>query len=77
MTRVTLAVKVDSRVAQKMRRFCSDHGIKQSFFVEKALEEQVEREELTEDLLDFKKHKSEEKHAVSLQDYLRMRHVQP
>jgi len=75
MMKTTLAVKIDPKVAQKVRRYCRDHGVKQSFFVEKALLEQVEREELTEDFLDFKRLKNQEKDAVPLEDYLRMRHV--
>ena len=75
MMKTTLAVKIDPKVAQKVRRYCHDHGVKQSFFVEKALLEQVEREELTEDFLDFKRLKNQEKDAVPLEDYLRMRHV--
>ena len=75
MSKVTLAVKVDSKLVQKFRRFCESHGIKQGFFVEKAITKQVEREELAEDLLDFKKHKSNEKNAVSFEDYVRLRRV--
>ena len=75
MLKTTLAVKIDPKVAQKVRRYCRDHGFKQSFFVEKALLEQVEREELAEDLLDIKRLKAGEKDAVPLEDYLRMRHV--
>lgn len=73
MTKKTLAVKVDSRVAERVRRYCSGNGIKQGFFVEKALSEQLEREELKEDLLDFKKHKNEEKAAISFEEYLSLR----
>ena len=73
--KTTLAVKLDSKVAERMRRYCAERGLKQGFFVEKALIEQIERDELNEDLLDFKKHKSGEKAAISFEDYLRMRHV--
>ena len=75
MPKTTLAVKIDSKIVYKLRQYCEEHGIKQGFFVEKALMKQVEREELTEDLLDFKKHKTSEKDALSFEEYLRLRHV--
>ena len=75
MLKTTLAVKIDPKVAQKVRRYCHDHGVKQSFFVEKALLEQVEREEWTEDVVDLKRLKSQEKDAIPFEDYLRLRHV--
>ena len=74
-SKVTLAVKLDSKVAERVRRYCGERGIKQGFFVEKALLEQVEREELNEDLLDFKRQRPGEKAAVSYEDYLRLRHA--
>lgn len=75
MAKITFAVKIDTRIAELLRNFCNTHGIKQNFFVEKALKEQIEKEELTEDLLDFKKHKSEEKNAISFEEYLRLKNV--
>ena len=52
MTKTTLAVKVDYKVANKVKKFCRERGIKYGFFVEKALEERLEREELKEDMLE-------------------------
>jgi len=75
MPKKTIAVKMDSRVAERVKRYCARRGIKQGFFVEKALLEQLEREEMTEDLLDFKKHRADEGLAMSFEEYLRMRHV--
>lgn len=74
-SKVTLAVKLDSQVAERVRRYCAERGIKQGYFVEKALVEQVEREELNEDLLDFKKNRPSEKASISFEDYLRLRDV--
>jgi len=51
------------------------HGIKYGFFVEKALQERLEREELKEDLLDMKMLREEEKSAVSFEEYLKVRNV--
>lgn len=73
--KTTLAVKLDSKVAERVRRYCAERGLKQGFFVEKALREQMERDELNEDLLDLKKHKPDEKSAISFEDYLRLRHA--
>jgi len=73
MNKVSYAVKVDPNLIRKMKAFCMVHGIKQGFFIEKALREQLAREELTEDLLDFKNLRSEERKAVSFEEYLKRR----
>ena len=73
MNKVSYAVKIDSKLVNRLKKFCLEHGIKQGFFVEKALEEQIAREELNEDLLDLKKLRAEEGKAVSLEEYLRNR----
>lgn len=41
MSKKTIAVRVDSRVAERLRRYCAERGLKQGFFVEKALREQI------------------------------------
>ena len=56
-------------------KFCLEHGIKYGFFVEKALKEQLEREELKEDILDLKTLRDQEKNAIPFEEYLKMRHV--
>lgn len=75
MSKTTLAVKVDFKIANKVKTFCKERGIKYGFFVEKALEERLEREELKEDLLDLKTLRSLEKEAVSIEDYINKRRV--
>ncbi|MGD8534948.1 MAG: hypothetical protein PVF66_03790 [Candidatus Aminicenantes bacterium] len=75
MSKTTLAVKVDYKTANKVKKFCRERGIKYGFFVEKALEERLEREELKEDLLDLKTLRSLEKEAISIEDYLKKRRV--
>ncbi len=75
MSKTTLAVKVDYKIANKVKTFCRERGIKYGFFVEKALEERIEREELKEDLLDLKTLSSLEKEAISIEDYLKKRRV--
>lgn len=71
MDKISYAVKIEPTLAEKVRAFCLEHGIKQGFFVEKALKEQLEREELLEDLLEFKTLKPQEKEAISFEEYLK------
>lgn len=73
MNKMSYAVKIDPGLIKKIKEFCIQHGIKQGFFVEKALKEQLAREDLTEDLLDFKGLRIQEESAVSFEDYLKKR----
>lgn len=73
MNKMSYAVKMDPSLIKKIKEFCIQHGIKQGFFVEKALKEQLAREELTEDLLDFKGLRIQEESAISFEDYLKKR----
>ena len=75
MPKTTLAVKINYQVADKVKKFCRERGIKYGFFVEKALEERLEREELKEDLLDLKTLHASEKEAVPFEEYLKKRSV--
>jgi len=73
MQKTTLAVKVNYSILNRVKKFCRERGIKYGFFVEKALEERLEREELKEDLLDLKTLRGQEKEAVALEEYLEKR----
>ena len=73
--KTTLAVKVSYRAAEQVKRFCRERGVKYGFFVEKAILEQISREELKEDLVDLKDLRDLEPKAVSLEDYLKKRRV--
>jgi hypothetical protein len=73
MEKATLAVKVNPEVIKKAKKFCTEHGIKYGFFVEKALLEKLEEEELKEDILDLKILRNEEKLAAPYEEYLRTR----
>jgi len=73
--KTTLAVKVSCRAAEQVKRFCRERGVKYGFFVEKAILEQISREELKEDLVDLKDLRDLEPKAVSLEDYLKKRRV--
>ena len=75
MQKTTLAVKVNYSILNRVKKFCRERGIKYGFFVEKALEERLEREELKEDLLDLKTSRGQEKEAVPLEEYLKKRRV--
>lgn len=73
MPRVSYAVKLEPRLVQNVKRFCHTHGLKQGFFVEKALQEQLGKEEMLEDLRELKMGKAQEKDAVSFEEYLKRR----
>lgn len=68
-----LAVKVGYDVVEQVKRFCRERGMKYGFFVEKAVLEQMAREELKEDLVDLKELRGLEDRSVALDDYVRNR----
>jgi hypothetical protein len=70
-----LAVKVDYSVAERVKHFCRERGLKYGFFVEKAVLELLAREELKEDLVDLKELRELERQASPLDDYLNKRRV--
>jgi len=71
----TLAVKVNHAVAERVKTFCRERGLKYGFFVEKAILELLAREELKEDLVDLKNLRELEHQAVPLDEYLKRRRV--
>jgi predicted transcriptional regulator len=73
--KTTLAVKVDYAVAERVKTFCRERGLKYGFFVEKAILESLAREELKEDLVDLKNLRDLESQAVTLEEYLKKRRV--
>ena len=75
MDKYTLSVKVDKKTAERMKKFCKEHGVKYGFFVEKSLEEKLLSEELREDILELKQLRDEEKSAIPLENYINARHV--
>jgi len=70
MQKTTLAVKVNHNILSRIKKFCKKRGIKYSFFIEKALEERLEREDLKEDLSDLKTLRPQEKEAVPFEEYI-------
>jgi hypothetical protein len=73
MDKISYAVKVNSRLVRKVKEFCVHHGMKQGFFVEKALREQLDKEEFREDVLDLKNLHHQEVDAISFEEYLKKR----
>lgn len=73
MHRISYAVKIEPSLIKKVREFCLQHGVKQGFFIERALKEQLAREELTEDLIDFRNLRIQEGSAINFKDYLKKR----
>jgi hypothetical protein len=70
-----LAVKVQCAVAERVKHFCRERGLKYGFFVEKAVLEQLAREEIKEDLVDLKNLRELEDRAVTLDAYVKKRRV--
>lgn len=68
-----LSIKIEKSLIQKIKEFCQLHGLKQGFFVEKALKSQLEREEMIEDIVELKELRSQEKIAIAFDDYLKKR----
>ena len=68
-----LSIKVEKSLIQRIKEFCQMHGLKQGFFVEKALRSQLEREEMIEDIAELKQLRVQEDASVSFDDYLKKR----
>jgi len=68
-----LSIKIEKSLIQKIRDFCQMHGLKQGFFVEKALKTQLEKEEIMEDTIELYELRPQEKNAVPFDDYLKKR----
>lgn len=71
MGRAAFAVKLDEDLQKEVRDFCESRGLKQGAFFEKAIREQMEREELAEDLLDLYTLRASEPHAIDFEAYLK------
>jgi len=66
-----MSIKIERSLIEKIKDFCQNHGLKQGFFVEKALKEQLEREEMAEDIIELKQLRYQEKEAVDFDEYLK------
>ena len=74
MNKETYAVKLDKKILNELKIFCETMGYKQGSFVEKALREQMLREELKEDIYDLVTLKQQEILAKPFKEYDRDRH---
>lgn len=73
MTKSAYAVKLNERLLDELKEFCEEKGYKQGSFVEKALWEAMEKEELKEDIFDLVTLRSSEKIARPFREYDRHR----
>lgn len=73
MKKTSFAVKLDNSLQKKLKAFCDERGLKQGPFVEKALRERMERDELADELLDLYTLSPSESKAISIKDYLKRR----
>lgn len=69
MKRNSYAVKLDPDLLDEVKQFCEHKGYKQSSFVEKALREQIEREELKDDIFDLVTLRPQERLARPFKEY--------
>lgn len=68
-----LSIKIEKSLVHKIKEFCRLRGLKQGFFVEKALTHELEREEMIEDIVELKELRFQEKRALPFSDYLKKR----
>jgi len=73
MKRNAYAFKLDPHLLKELRSFCERMGYKQGSFVEKALREKMDQEELKEDIFDLVTLRSQEKLARPLSEFHRSR----
>ena len=66
-----MSIKIEKSLIRTIKDFCQAHGLKQGFFVEKALREQLAREEMAEDIVELKQLRYQEKEAIGLAEYLK------
>ena len=68
-----LSVKIEKSLIQQIKEFCREHGLRQGFFVEKAIKTQLEKEDMIEDIIELKELAHEEKSAIPFDNYLKER----
>ncbi|MBI4284163.1 MAG: hypothetical protein HY663_06820 [Chloroflexi bacterium] len=73
MGTISFAVKLSEETRKRLKEFCDERGLKIGAFVEKALRETMEREEMIDDAKEFALLRHEEPHAIDYKDYLKER----
>jgi hypothetical protein len=68
-----MSIKIEKSLMQKIKDFCNERGLKQGFFVEKALKAQLERDEMAEDIIELKQLRYQEGSAEDFDNYLKKR----
>lgn len=68
-----MSIKIDKPLIHAIKDFCQSHGLKQGFFVERALREQLAREEMAEDIIELKQLRYQEKEGTGFDEYLKKR----
>ena len=71
--KVPYALKISEETRNRLKAFSEARGILQAHFVEQAVIERLDREELLEDALEFKRWKHEEPHRLDFEVYLKGR----
>ena len=66
--KVPYSLKISPDTRERLRQFCEERGILQAHFVEQAVIERLDREELLEDALEFKRWKHEEPHRKPFEE---------
>ena len=72
---MSFAIRVPDTIVGRVKEFCKQHGFKVGAFVEQALKEKIEREELIEDSKDIIRLKYEEPAATPVEDYFAKRRI--
>lgn len=66
-------IRISQQTAKKLNGYCKEHLVKTSHFVEQALMEKMEREEMAEDSKVLALYRHEESDAIDYLDYLKRR----
>ena len=72
---VSFAIKTSETTISKLRNYCKEHGVKIGFFVEKAILDEIEQEEMLEDSKDIIRLRHEESAAIPVEDYFERRKI--
>ena len=65
-------VRLSLVVRERVQQYCTKHGLKQGYFVERAILDKLEKES---DVIELKRLKVDEKQAIPFKEYLKRRHV--
>ena len=73
MGTISFAVKLSEEVRKRLKEFCDERGLNIGHFVEHALREKMEREEMIEGAKEFALYRHKEPHAIDYKVYLKER----